>query len=425
MRESEIYMTYDFTTVLDRAGHDCLAADRIPFDGVQPDEGFDVIPMWIADMAFPTAPPVLDAIKQRMEMPNFGYFALPKEYYQAIINWHKTRNGVEGLEAKHIGYENGVLGGLSSALQAFTTPGEKILVHSPTYVGFTHTFDDTGRVAVHSPLVRDGQGVWRMDYEDMDRKLKENDIHFAVFCSPHNPCGRVWERGEIEQAIEVYRRNDCVVFSDEIWSDIILPRYKHIPTQSVSEDARERVITLYAPSKTFSLAGLVGSYHVIYSDYLRARMQRQGRLSHYNEPNILSVHALIGAYRDGGAWCDEMIRVIDGNVGYACDFIREHFPGVSVMRPQGTYMLYLDCGAWCRRQGVTIDSLLERGVRCGVIWQNGESFYWPDTIRMNLALPKSRLVEAMDRLKTYVFIIEQERLNRPRPLTPRCQYTAV
>ncbi len=363
MRESEIYMTYDFTTVLDRAGHDCLAADRIPFDGVRPDEGFDVIPMWVADMAFPTAPPVLDAIKQRMEMPNFGYFALPKEYYQAIINWHKTRNGVEGLEAKDIGYENGVLGGLSSALQAFTTPGEKILVHSPTYVGFTHTFDDTGRVAVHSPLVRDEQGVWRMDYEDMDRKLKENDIHFAVFCSPHNPCGRVWERGEIEQAMEVYRRNDCVVFSDE-----------------------------------------VGSYHVIYSDYLRARMQRQGRLSHYNEPNILSVHALIGAYRDGGAWCDEMIRVIDGNVEYACAFIREHFPGVSVMRPQGTYMLYLDCGAWCRKQGVTIYSVLERGVRCGVIWQNGESFYWPDTIRMNLALPKSRLVEAMDRLKTYVFI---------------------
>lgn len=397
-------MNYDFTTVLDRAGHDCLAADKIPFDDVQPDPGFDVIPMWVADMSFPAAPPILDAIRKRMEMPNFGYFALPKEYYSAIIDWHKTRNGVDGLEPKHIGYENGVLGGLSSALQAFTTPGEKILVHSPTYVGFTHTFDDTGRVAVHSPLVRDADGIWRMDYADMDRRLKEHKIHFAVFCSPHNPCGRVWERREIEEAMEVYRANDCVVFSDEIWSDIIMPGYRHIPTQSVSEDAKNRVIALYAPSKTFSLAGLVGSYHIIYNDCLRDRVRRRGALSHYNEPNILSVHALIGAYRDSGDWCDEMIQAIDENLTYACGFIREHFPGVAVMRPQGTYMLYLDCGDWCAEHGTDIKELQKRGIRCSVIWQDGEAFMMPNTIRMNLALPKSRLIEAMDRLKTYAFV---------------------
>ena len=387
-------MKYDFTTVLDRAGHDCLAADKIPFENVQPDAGFDAIPMWIADMAFPTAPPVLDAVYQRMEMPNFGYFALPEEYYGSIINWQKTRNGVEGLEPMHIGYENGVLGGVSSALQAFTAPGDKILVHSPTYVGFTHTLDDTGRVAVHSP----------MDYEDMDRRIKENHIRFAIFCSPHNPCGRVWERREIERAMEVYAANDCIVLSDEIWSDIIMPGHRHIPTQSVSEDARARTIALYAPSKTFSLAGLVGSYDIVYSDYLRSRLHRTAAVTHYNEPNILSVHALIGAYRDSGAWADEMIRVVDENLAYACGFIRAHFPGVFVMRPQGTYMLYLDCGEWCRAHGVTIRELQERGIRCGVIWQDGESFFWPDTIRMNLALPKSRLIDAMERLKTYAFI---------------------
>lgn len=397
-------MKYDFTTVLDRVGHDCLAADRIPFDNVRPARGFDAIPMWVADMSFPTAPPILDAIRARMEMPNFGYFALPKEYYDSIIRWHRERNGVEGMTAKHIGYENGVLGGLSSALQAFTAPGEKILVHSPTYVGFTHTFEDTGRVAVHSPLVRDEDGIWRMDYQDMDKKLKENSIHFAVFCSPHNPCGRVWERWELEKAMEVYAANGCLVFSDEIWSDIIMPGHRHIPTQSVSEDAKNRTIALYAPSKTFSLAGLVGSYHVIYNDYLRDRMQRRGVLSHYNEPNILSVHALIGAYRDSADWCNEMIQVIDENLTYACDFIRDHIPGVKVMKPQGTYMLYLDCEPFCFKQGITIDYLLERGVRCGVIWQNGEAFCWPDTIRMNLALPKSRLVEAMERLEKYVFV---------------------
>lgn len=398
-------MKYDFTTVLDRRGRDSTAADVIPFKDFKVDQGFDPIPMWIADMSFKAAPAVMEAIYKRMEMPNFGYFPLPKEYFDSIIRWQQKRNGVEGLLPEHIGYENGVLGGVSSVLQAFTAPGEKILVHSPTYVGFTHTFQDTGRVAVHSPLKRDEQGIWRMDYEDMDRKLRENDIHLAIFCSPHNPCGRVWERWEIEKAMEVYAAHDCVVISDEIWSDIIMPGYKHIPTQSVSEDAKKRTIAFYAPSKTFSLAGLVGSYHIIYSKYLRDRILRQSRLSHYNDCNVLSVHALIGGFSpEGEAWADEMIQVVNGNLQYACDFIRDNFPGVKVMRPQGTYMLFLDCGDFCRSHGISISQLQERGVGCGVIWQNGEDFLLPDSIRMNFALPRSLAEEAMERLRKYVFI---------------------
>lgn len=398
-------MKYDFTTVLDRRGRDSTAADVIPFKGFQVDEGFDPIPMWIADMSFKAAPAVMDAIYRRMEMPNFGYFPLPKEYFDSIIRWQQRRNSVEGLLPEHIGYENGVLGGVSSALQAFTAPGEEVLVHSPTYVGFTHTFQDTGRIAVHSPLKRDGEGIWRMDYEDMDRKIKEHNIHLAIFCSPHNPCGRVWERREIERAMEVYAANNCLVISDEIWSDIIMPGYKHIPTQSISEDARERTVAFYAPSKTFSLAGLVGSYHIIYNKYLRERVLRQSRLSHYNDPNVLSVHALIGGFSpEGEAWADEMIQVVNGNLDYACGFIRDNFPGVKVMRPQGTYMLFLDCGDFCRSQGISISRLQERGVGCGVIWQNGEDFMFPDSIRMNFALPRSLAEEAMERLKKYVFV---------------------
>ena len=215
----------------------------------------------------------------------------------------------------------------------------------------------------------------------------------------------MWERWEIERAMEVYAANDCLVISDEIWSDIIMPGHRHIPTQSVSADARERTIAFYAPSKTFSLAGLVGSYHIIYNKYLRDRVVTQSRLSHYNDANVLSVHALIGAFSpEGEAWTDEMIAVVDSNLGYACDFIKAHFPGVKVMRPQGTYMLFLDCGDWCRQHGVGIQELQARGVRCGVIWQNGEAFFHPDSIRMNFALPHSLAVEAMDRLKQYVFI---------------------
>lgn len=398
-------MKYDFTTMLDRRGRDSIAADVIPFDGVKPDEGFEAIPMWVADMSFPTAPPVLEAIEERLKFPSFGYFPLSDEYFDSIIKWQENRNGIKGLKKEHIGYENGVLGGLSSALQAFTTPGDKILLHSPTYVGFTHTIEAAGRNIVHSPLVRDEKGIWRMDFEDMDRKLKENNIHFAVFCSPHNPTGRVWEKWEIEKALEVYAQNDCVVISDEIWSDIIMPGYTHIPTQSVSEDAKNRVIAFYAPSKTFSLAGLVGSYHVIYNKYLRDRLVRQSTISHYNEPNVLSVHALTGAFTPAGEeWTDEMCSVIDENHRFACEFIEKNFPGVRVMRPQGTYMLFLDCGDWCREHNVTITELQHRGIKCGVIWQNGEDFIWPDSIRMNLALPTEKLKEAMERLKKYAFI---------------------
>ncbi len=397
-------MNYDFQTVVDRRGRDSIAADVVPFD-VKPDEGFEPIPMWIADMAFPLAPPVREAMRRRLDEPCFGYFDFPEAYYDAIRSWQRRRNGVEGLEKEHIGYENGVLGGVASAVTAFTAPGEKILVHSPTYIGFTHAIETLGRVLVHSPLQRDAEGIWRMDYADMDAKIREHGIHLVIFCSPHNPSGRVWERAELERAMEVFRGNGCLVISDEIWSDIVMPGFRHIPTQSVDADARERTMAFYAPSKTFSLAGLVGSYHIIYNKYLRERVERQSAQSHYNACSVLSMHALLGAYSpEGEAWAEQMIRVIDANFDYACGFIARNFPGVRVMRPQGTYMLFLDCHEFCAAHGVTIGELQRRGVRAGVIWQNGESFVWPESIRMNLALPLSQLREAMERLKRYAFV---------------------
>lgn len=397
-------MKYDFETAVDRFGKDSISANIVPWN-VTPDEGFSRIPMWCADMSFVAAPPVMKAINKRLEFQSFGYFELSDEYFDSIISWQSRRNGVQGLMKEHIGYENGVLGGVSSAIQALSAPGDKILLHSPTYIGFTRVLNDIGRTAVHSPLVRDEHGVWRMDYADMDRKIKENGIHLAIFCSPHNPCGRVWEREEIEKAMEVFAANHCVVISDEIWSDIVMPGYKHIPTQSVSDDAKTRTVAFYAPSKTFSLAGLIGSYHIIYNPYLRDRVTRQGELSHYNDCNVLSMHALIGAYSaEGEEWANEMISVIDENFAYACDFIGKNFPGVQVMRPQGTYMLFLDCGEWLAAHDSTLRELEYRGVRAGVIWQNGEDFFGKNSIRINLALPNALLAEALERLKKYAFI---------------------
>ena len=211
-----------------------------------------------------------------------------------------------------------------------------------------------------------------MDFEDMEEKIVKNKIHAAVFCSPHNPTGRVWERWEIEKAMEIYKKYDVTVISDEIWSDIILYGNEHIPTQSVSEDARNRTIALYAPSKTFNLAGLIGSYHIIYNKRLKDRVLKESSLCHYNSMNVLSMHALMGAYTpEGQEWVGELREVIGENVAYACDYIDKHFEGVSVLPEHTCFISHL--------QNVF------------------------QALIMNLALPTSRVKEAFDRLDKYVF----------------------
>ena len=397
-------MKYDFTFILDRTGKDAIAVEHIPIPGAQVKEGFDRIPMWVADMNFPTVPTIVEAMMERVRHSAYGYFDPSKEYYRSIIRWQETRNGVTGLKPEHIGYENGVLGGVVSALNVMCSKGDNVLLHSPTYIGFTRCIENNGYNIVHSPLVKDENGIWRMDFADMEEKIVKNHIHAAVFCSPHNPCGRVWERWEIEKAMELYKKHDVFVVSDEIWSDLILEGHKHIPTQSVSEDARNRTVAMYAPSKTFNLAGLVGSYHIIYNSWLRERVLKESSLSHYNEMNVLSMHALIGAYKpEGYEWVDELRQVLTGNVEFACKYIQDHFEGVEVSKPEGTYMLFLDCTKWCEKHGKTIDELQRAGVEVGVIWQDGRPFHGPCHIRMNLALPLSRVQEAFERLEKYVF----------------------
>ena len=400
-------MKYDFTSILDRKGRDAIAIDLVGAPGSgypAPREGFDVIPMWVADMNFPVVPTVQEAMIERTKHPAFGYFMPTEEYFDSIIRWQESHNGVTGLKAEHIGYENGVLGGVASALSVLCSKGDNVLVHAPTYVGFTRTLTNNGYHIVHSHLVQDEQGIWRMDFADMEKKIVENKIHAAIFCSPHNPTGRVWEKWEVEQAMELYRKHDVTVISDEIWSDLTLTGYSHTPTQSVSEDAKMRTIAFYAPSKTFNLAGLVGSYHIIYNKTLKDRMDKEGSLSHYNSMNVMSMHALLGAYRpEGYEWVDELRQVITGNVEFACNYIEKHFDGVRVSKPQGTYMLFLDCAEWCENRGKTMDELLKAGWDVGVVWQDGRAFHGKTHIRMNLALPLTRVQEAFRRLDEFVF----------------------
>ena len=400
-------MKYDFTSILDRRGKDAIAVDLVGGPGSAypaPREGFDVIPMWVADMNFPSLPTIQEAMIERAKHPAFGYFSPRKEYFDSIIKWQQVHNNAMDLKPEHIGYSNGVLGGVIAALNVFCSRGDKVLLHSPTYVGFTGSIENCGYKIIHSPLVKDEEGIWRIDFEDMEKKIVDHSIHAAVFCSPHNPCGRVWEKWEVEKVMELYKKYDVQVVSDEIWSDLIHPGYKHIPTQSVSEDAKNRTVAMYAPSKTFNLAGLVGSYSIIYNKHIRDRVSKEISLSHTNAMNVMSMHALIGAYQpEGYEWVDELNQVLAGNAEFACNYIAEHFEGVEVSRPQGTYMLFIDCKGYCEKTGKSIEDVLKAGWDVGVVWQDGRPFHGPTSIRINLALPLSRVQEAFERMDKYVF----------------------
>ncbi|WP_058991033.1 MalY/PatB family protein [Anaerococcus rubeinfantis] len=402
-------MKFKFDEMLERHGKDAIAVDGLgTVPGMSPDkpkDGFDAIPMWVADMNFATAPSIQDAIIERVKHPAFGYFAPTDEYFNAIINWHKDRKNVNDIKPCHIGYENGVLGGVISALNVFCSKGDKVLVHSPTYIGFTMSLVNNGYNIIHSELIKDKNGNWVMDYEDMERKIVDEKISATIMCNPHNPTGRVWTKEELKKAVDIFEKHNVKIVSDEIWSDILLNGSVQTPTQQVSEYAHENTVALYAPSKTFNLAGLVGSYHIIYNEYLRNRIIKESSLPHYNDMNVLSMHALIGAYsKTGNEWTDELKEVISKNVNYAYDFIKDNFKGVSLSKPEGTYMLFLDFEEYCKEKNVDVGEILKKGWDVGVAYQDGRPFNGKYSIRMNLALPFEKVKEALDRLKKYVIL---------------------
>lgn len=405
---------YDFTSIMNRHGRDAYAFDGVGMnrwctEPAAPEDGFDFIPMWVADMNFPTFPGVTEAVMDRVQHPAFGYFFPSDEYYDAIIRWRQGSSLPDDsphsrLRREHIGYENGVHGFITSAVRVLTRPGDCILLHSPNYVGFRSDTIRQGRNCVYSPLRPDEKGIWRMDLEDMAEKIEKNNIRVMIFCSPQNPSGRVWERSELEAMMQLLESYRITVISDEIWADLVFPGFKHTPLQDISPYASEHVLAAYAPSKTFNIAGLIGSYHIIYDEELREQVTKEGALTNYNEMNVLSMHALIGGYSpEGRRWVACLMQALSENAHFAAEFIRNELPGVHTAMPQGTYMMWLDLaeylGASCR----TLDEVLHAGWKVGVGWQDGRFFEGQTNIRLNMASPKSRIEEAFERMKKYVF----------------------
>ena len=282
--------------------------------------------------------------------------------------------------------------------------GDNVLIHSPIYVRYNSVLDNNGYKVITSEMKKDEKNIYRIDFEDMETKIKNFKIHVMIFCSPHNPCGRVWEKEELKKLSDLCEKYQISIISDEIWSDLILYNNKHIPFYTISDYAKNNTITLYAPSKTFNISGLVGAYHIIYNTKLRERYLKESSLCNYNEMNLLSMYSLIGAYKkEGYEWLEQLLKILEENIDYCVNYINEHFKGVNVSKPEGTYMLFVDCSEWCKLNKKTIDDVEKSAWRVGVSIQDGRIFNGPCHFRMNVALPLSKVKEALKRLDKYVF----------------------
>ena len=355
----------------------------------------DVVPMWIADMDFETAPSIVERMMERVKHPAYGYYLPSKEYFDAICNWHATRYGNPMVKREYILNHTSVLAGVGAAVEAFTLPGDNILINQTTYTGFQSTVKNLGRNLVYSPLVKDENGLWRMNFEEMEKLIVANKISLMIFCSPHNPTGRVWEKWEIENVVNLCGKLGVKIVSDEIWADFVVdPDCKHIPTQSVSDLAKEIVTANYAPSKTFNLAGLQGSYSVTYNKQMRDKIDKIGSTTHSNAVSLLTLEACIGAYTGGAEYVDEMLKYVRENQKLMVDYFNT-CEGVSVDLPQGTYVLWVNFDGLCEDVGVIRDQLRE----VGVITTDGRGFHGKTYLRFNCACPRANCEKAIKAMK--------------------------
>ncbi len=389
-------MIYDFDKPLNRLGTDCEK-----WDGLQKRFGAaDVLPLWVADMDFPSPEPVVRAIAERAAHPVYGYPMRGEDYYDSFVAWEKKHWGWD-VKREWCNYVPGVVCGVAASLMGFTAPGDGVLIMPPVYHPFRNTINAQGRRVVNAPmkLVNDR---FEIDFEALERGAKE--ARALILCSPHNPTGRLFSHEELTRIAEICERNDVLVISDEIHSDLVFWGKKHTPFAMVNNWAREHSITLMAPSKTFNVAGLVASITIVPNAKLRAQVDHMiGGWMHIGGGNIFGLVAARAAYAEGEEWYQQMLRYIEGNVDYLDEQLKKRVPQVRLMRPEATYIPLLDCreltgGAL----GMTADELQQfmlGSVRAAMnegtlLGAEGEGFP-----RINLGPQRANLEEFVRRLE--------------------------
>ena len=382
-------MKYNFDEVIDRRG-----TSAIKLEGVKEIWGRDdLMPLWVADMDFATAPFVTEAIKRRCENPVLGYTSKPDSYYQAIIHWNKNRYGLD-VEKEMIGFVPGIVPGIGMALNAFTEPGDKVLIQPPVYGPFHWLNERNGRTLVTNPL-KLVDGMYRMDMEAFREQVKGCKVF--ILCNPHNPGGIVWKEEELQQVADICHEEGVLVFSDEIHADLTLPPYKHRPFAIVSEKARMNCVTFMSPSKAFNMPGLTASHALIFNPELRAKFREYIEACEFDLGHVFAFLAVEAAYSQGTEWLDQCLAYIQGNIDYVDAFLKENAPKIKVIRPQASYLVWLDC----REMGLSQEALNDFFVdKAHLALNNGLAFGEEGRgfMRLNVASPRSVLEQAMKQL---------------------------
>ena len=377
---------FDFDEIIDRRGTGSLKWNVAEGE----------LPMWVADMDFRTAPCVTDAIRKRLDHGIFGYSETPDEWYDAYVNWWKTRHGYE-FDRNQLTFCTGVVPAISSIVRKLTTPNENVLIQTPVYNIFFNSIVNNGCRAVESPLVY-MNGEYHIDFDDLEKKMADPQTTLMILCNPHNPVGKIWSREDLKKIGEAAYRNGVIVIADEIHCDITRPGTSYIPFASVSDICEAVSITCIAPTKTFNIAGIQTAAVFAKDRKLFHKVWRALNTDEVAEPNAFACDAAVAAFSHGGVWLDELRKYLFDNRDAADEYLRNYIPSVHSVRGDATYLMWIDISylsgdsvAFCRSLRENTGLFVSNGRAYG---NTGNGF-----IRVNIACPKKLMLDGFDRLK--------------------------
>ena len=394
---------YDFNKIIDRRGTDSLKWNALEARYHNP----NLLPLWVADMDWATPDFIVDALKERLEHPVFGYTLDPQDYWPAVIDWVKSHHGWQ-LQPEWLTYIPGVVKGIGFAINVFTNKGDKVIIQPPVYHLFRHVVKWLDRTLVNNPLKRVEGGLYEMDFDQLEKVA--DGCKMIVISNPHNPGGVVWSPETLRRLAHFCYTRNIIVVSDEIHCDLVHNGYKHTPFATVSDEAAAISITLQAPTKTFNFAGIVSSYAIIPNEDLRRAYFHWLYAMELDEPNMFAPIATVAAFRKGEPWRQELLKQIEKNIDYVVDFCEGNIPQIKALRPQASFLVWLDCRELklSRRQ---LDELFEN--KAGLALNDGEMFGEGGAgyMRINVGCPQQTLTEALTRLQTAVEDHLQSRKN--------------
>ncbi|MBE7719476.1 MAG: pyridoxal phosphate-dependent aminotransferase [Lacrimispora celerecrescens] len=385
----------DFNEIIDRKNTNSIKYDFALRRG-KPE---NLLPLWVADMDFKVSEKILEALHERVEHGIFGYSEVQDEYFEAVQGWLEKRHHWK-VESRWLVKTPGVVFALAMAVQAFTDPGDGVMIQKPVYYPFSEVIEDNDRIIVDNTLYLGEDGRYHIDFEDFERKAEQYHIKLFLLCNPHNPVGRVWTREELERLGEICIRRDIIVVSDEIHQDFVF-KGEHLVFADLSEELKNRTITCTSPSKTFNLAGLQISNIFIANQQLRRRFRRQVGAAGYSQLNTLGLTACEAAYRYGEDWHDQLMEYLRANISYVREFLKERIPAIQFIEPEGTYLVWLDF----RELGLTEGEREDLIVKKAGLWLDSGAMFGPageGFERINIACPRSIVKQAMESLERAV-----------------------